>query len=96
MNKPSKRIPIADAKRIAEAHGQRQVIIVTWDGKNTHVVTYGQSVDDCKQAAEGGNKLKRFLGWPEELCQARPARAKSLRERIKTQEPITLGGRNGT
>lgn len=69
-----KRIPITAAKRVAQEHGCRQVIILAWDGERTHVVTYGKTIDDCRQAAEGGNDLKRVLGWPEELCNAKPAR----------------------
>lgn len=72
----TKRIPITAAKGIAQAHGLRQVILLGWDGERTHVVTYGKSMQDCRQAAEGGNKLKRALGWPEELCNDKPARAR--------------------
>lgn len=79
--KPPKRIPIAVARRIADAQRQRQVIVVTWDGETTHVVTYGKTLEDCRQAAEGGNRIKRALGWPESLCAAVPARAaKALNE----------------
>lgn len=73
---PAARIPIAAAKRIAEEFGQRQVVLVTWDGETTHVVTYGKSVADCEQAAQGGNFVKKAMGWPEALCAARPARAR--------------------
>jgi hypothetical protein len=73
-----KRIPVKAARKIADEYGQSQVILITWDrvtGK-THVVTYGRTVEDCKQAAAGGNAMKRFMGWPEELCNAQPARAR--------------------
>ena len=71
-------IPIRAARRIAEEFGKDQVIILTWDGAHgrTHVTTYGRTVGACAQAAEGGNRLKRALGWPEELCRAEPARAR--------------------
>lgn len=74
--KPASRIPIAAARRIAEEFGQRQVILVCWDGETTHVTTYGASAAECAQAAEGGNYVKRALGWPERLCSAVPARAR--------------------
>ncbi len=70
-----KRIPIAAAKRFAEEHGLQQVIVLAWDGERTHCVTYGKTAKDCEQAADGGNKLKRALGWSEELCNTKPARA---------------------
>jgi len=74
----SKRIPIAAAKRIADEYDKDQVIVVTWDKATgtTWVTTYGKTVQECVQAAEGGNRVKRALGWPESLCNAKPARAK--------------------
>jgi hypothetical protein len=75
MSRPLK-VPIDDAKQIAAKHGLRQVIIVAWDGDATHVVTYGQSLEDCKQAAQGGNFVKKALGWPDDLCHATPERLK--------------------
>lgn len=72
----TKRIPIQAAKDIASKHACRQVIILAWDGVSTHVVTYGKSVEDCLQAANGGNAIKRSLGWPESECNAVPARIK--------------------
>jgi hypothetical protein len=72
-----KRIPIAAARRIAEQHDCRQVILVAWDeGGRTHVVTYGKTLQDCAQAAAGGNFVKRALGWPEALSNDVPARSK--------------------
>lgn len=75
---PYKDIPIKAAREIAKAYDKSQVIILTFDkvhGK-THVTTYGRTVEDCRQAAEGGNKLKKVMGWPDELCHAKPARAR--------------------
>ena len=72
------RIPIADAKKIGTSHGYDQVIIVAWD-KNTgitSVTTWGSTLEQCAQAAEGGNFVKKAMGWPLEECQAKPARVK--------------------
>lgn len=77
-----KRIPITAAKDVAEKFDCSQVIILAWDGELTHVVTYGKTLLDCEQAAEGGNRVKRFLGWPEDKCQDKPARARK-RELVK-------------
>lgn len=77
LNKMNKRrIPIIEAKNIAKKYGQAQVIIVTWDKENgrTHVVTYGESLQDCDQAAKGGNVVKKALGFPDALCHEQPAR----------------------
>lgn len=75
-----KRIPIAAAKRLAADLGLRQVIIVAHDGERAHVVTYGKSREDCRLAAESGNNLKRHMGWPEDLCNAKPARVRVSQE----------------
>lgn len=76
MNRVTLRIPISAAKEIADRYGQNQVVVVTFDKSTglTHVVTYGKSVEECTQAAEGGNFVKRALGWPESLCNAKPKR----------------------
>jgi hypothetical protein len=44
-------IPIAEARRVAEAHGLKQVVLLGFDGDKTHVVTYGVTKEDCRQAA---------------------------------------------
>ena len=81
-NKTGKRIPIADAKRIGEAHGYSQVIIVAWDQKTgiESVCTWGKSITDCDQAANGGNFVKKAMGWPDEHCHAKPSRIKRKEE----------------
>jgi len=70
----SSKIPVSAAQAIADEYGQNQVIIVTFDKSTglTHVVTYGKTKDECSQAAKGGNFVKRALGWPESLCDAKP------------------------
>lgn len=84
----AKRIPISVAKRIADDHDLAQVIVAAWDKKAavTHVVTYGKSVEECEQAAAGGNAVKKALGWPESLCNEEPFRVKALKKRIEELE----------
>lgn len=76
-----KRIPISVAKGVAAATDCQQVIILAWDGELTHVVTYGKTVENCAQAAEGGNRIKRFLGWPENTM-SQPSRVNKLEKEI--------------
>ncbi len=76
-----KRIPISTAKEVAEKHDLRQVIVAAWDGERTHIVTYGTSVEDCAQAADGGNLIKKALGWPKHL-KAEPNRVSKLKAKI--------------
>lgn len=82
-SKTGKSIPIKAAREIGESLGYTQVIITAFD-KNTgrtHITTWGKSVEDCEQAADGGNFVKKALGWPEEKCRAIPSRARK-------QEPV--------
>ena len=74
----SKRIPIKAAKEISEKYNHNQVIICTFDKDEgrTHVVTYGKTLKDCDEAAKGGNFVKKALGWPDNLCNAKPNRIK--------------------
>lgn len=78
MGKTGKRIPISDAKSIGNKHGYSQVIIVAWDDQTgtTSVCTWGSTLEQCKQAADGGNMVKKAMGWPKEMCEAKPARVK--------------------
>lgn len=78
-----KRLPINDLRELANKRDLRQVILMAWDGERTHVVTYGRSVEDCNQAAIGGNKLKEAMNWPKELCDAEPSRVKKLKKEAK-------------
>jgi len=74
------RLPIRAAKDVGELYKLRQVILLAWDGELTHVVTWGRTVEDCSQAADGGNKLKKKWGWPE--CNDQPSRVKKLQDEV--------------
>lgn len=78
----SKRIPIKAARDFAEAHGLDQVIIWTWDHKTQQVITYGRTVEDCEQAARGGNVVKQSAGWPLNECQDEPSRVKKMKAEL--------------
>ena len=80
------RLPIQDAKEIAHRRGLRQVILLAWDGERSHVVTYGKSVEDCDQAAQGGEKMKKLMGWPN--WEAEPSRVKKLRAALERADRI--------
>lgn len=72
----NKRIPISAAKRISQDYNFQEVVIFAYDPEtgNQHVTTYGKTKEQCIDAARAGNFLKRALGWPEKLCNAKPAR----------------------
>lgn len=82
-----KRIPIKAAKEFAKNHGLSHVIIMAYDGELNHVVTYGDTVENCAQAADFGNKLKDALGWPKCLHD-QPSRVKALQKKVKKLEAI--------
>ena len=66
-------IPIKAAKAIADTYEWPVVVIFAADHDgNQHVTTYGANIMDSKNAAMAGNKLKKHLGWPDDLCKAKP------------------------
>lgn len=85
MKKSSKKIPISAAKEISKTYDKDQVILVTWNKKfgDTWVTTYGKTVADCAQAAEGGNFVKKALGWPNELTESKTTRQKNQEDTIR-------------
>jgi hypothetical protein len=68
------------------------VILLAWDGARTHIITYGRSLEDCDQAAHGGNRLKKHWGWPNSLHDFPPrvkrmqAELRALRAKVKELE----------
>ena len=64
-----KRIPIAAARRIAEAYGYDQVVIYARkvgsapDPCGEHLTTYGVNKEHCSVAARMADVLKKFMGW---------------------------------
>ncbi len=93
---PTKRIPIAEAKRIAKAHKQSIVCLVTWERETgvQHVVTYGETKQECQWAADLGNQIKeKVLKWPKDQCDAQPARAKAPVKRQDLTAPQTKKNR---
>ena len=70
-----KRIPIKEARNLGKRLGMDKAILILEEASGrTHVVTWGERLLHCVEAARFGNEIKRKLGWPEELCHAKPAR----------------------
>lgn len=80
--KTGQRIPINVAKNIGTEYGYSQVVLHAYDGNTgvQHVTTWGKSVSDCDNAAEGGNAIKKLLKW--ESTDAVPNRVKRLNDEI--------------
>ena len=89
-----KRLPIQAAKDVAQKYGQAQVILVAWDEDDnlTHVVSYGRTLKDCESAAAGANLIKKALGFPESLCNDKPARVRRREKRNDPKPPIQNSG----
>jgi uncharacterized Rossmann fold enzyme len=90
-----KRIPISAATKLAEELGLRQVILVAWDGEQTHVVTYGKTTEDCDQAAQGGDVIKKAIHWPDSLLNTFPSRVKALKAKVAELE-AKIASQGGT
>lgn len=60
-----KRIPISAAKRIAEAYGYSQVIVIARAvGEGEHCTTYGIDKANCDVAAKIGQFItSKIMGW---------------------------------
>ncbi|MGB3749410.1 MAG: hypothetical protein WA961_14520 [Rhodanobacter sp.] len=84
------RLPLSAAETVARDHDFLQVIVLAWDGQQTCVATYGTTAEQSAQAAEGGNRIKRALGWPESMCDAVSAQVQRLRDRIAELERQNL------
>lgn len=67
------KIPISLAKEVREQLGLTHLVIfgMAEDGEQL-VATHGETERHAREAAQAGNKLKGALGWPENLCKARP------------------------
>jgi hypothetical protein len=67
--KKGQRIPITAGRRIAEAYGYDQVVIIAraiGEGGTEHVTTYGVDKANCVVAAHIGNFIKhKIMQWPE-------------------------------
>lgn len=67
------KITVKDAKAIRDNFGATHLVIFAIDPDGTqHVATHGQTRQHAQEAAKAGNKLKAALGWPDDLCAARP------------------------
>lgn len=78
------KIAIKDLKELAQLRKLKQVIVFGWDGSQTHVATYGETIEDCAKAAAGANKIKSGWGWPESNL-VEPPRVASLQATIREQ-----------
>ena len=78
-----KKIPIKAVKDLAKKYNLKQAILFGWDGKRTHSVTYGETVDDCDQASQGAKVIQRGWEWPDEIVNQEPTRVQKLKDEIK-------------
>lgn len=82
-------IPVSVAEKIAVDCSQLQVIVFGWDGVNTCIATFGVTVEDCAQAADGANYIKHKWSWPDSNF-TEPPRVQKLLDIIKLKEARVL------
>jgi len=83
----SESIPWEELKTLGLKYNLSHLILLAYNpATNTeYVSTWGNSIDDCSQAADFGNELKDKLGWPEHLHEY-PDRVKKLQDQVKLYE----------
>jgi hypothetical protein len=81
-----KKVPIKSVRNIGKEFGFDQVIVLSFSRKDgvTNVATWGKTTNDCDEAAQGGNYIKKeILNWPDNYCQTEPNRVTKLKREIK-------------
>jgi hypothetical protein len=81
-------IPISVAESIANDMNYDEVVIFAANHTTgrQHVTTFGKSVYASASAAQGGNAIKKLLGWPEDQCHAKSSKqteVSAINEAIK-------------
>lgn len=76
------KIPVPELTRLLRTYGLKQLILVAWDGEKEHVATDGATLGDADNAAEGGNFVKKALGWPT-AARANSARVTEFVRRVQ-------------
>lgn len=91
MKKTGLRIPISAASAIGKEHGYNKIVVFAFDDVTgvQSVCTWGQTGDDCEDAAFLGNKVKEALGWPDSYCHLKPSR-QIKRENFQTENKKLL------
>lgn len=84
------RLPIKALKELAIKYNFSHIIVFARESGcyQNYIATYGGSIEQCSQAADFGNKMKKALKWPESL-QIQPSRVKRIQKELKqTKEKI--------
>lgn len=79
------RIPIKAAKEFSNKYDKDVVVVLSLshDDNQLWVTTYGKNIEDCDFAAQIGNAVKKYLGWPPEKCMDEPHRVIKMKQEIK-------------
>jgi hypothetical protein len=74
----AKRIPVSSLADLAKSQKLTHAVLLGFDQSDNrnYFVTWGATVEACSQAADMGNKLAEFMGFPD--LQLEPARVKVL------------------
>ncbi|AMJ65020.1 hypothetical protein [Hymenobacter sp. PAMC 26628] len=75
-------VTIEQAKSIRKELKATHLIMFTADSEGgQNVATHGESEQQAHEACQYGNKLKKLLGWPEELYQSTPTQRAEWRRK---------------
>jgi hypothetical protein len=79
-------ISVEVAKQIREQIGASHLILFVRaaDGSE-NISTHGDTEQQAHEAADFGNKLKKLLRWPEELCQSTPQQRAEWQRKTVTE-----------
>lgn len=84
------KLPIKAAAAVASAYDLEQVLLIGWDGKQVHVVTYGTTPENCKAAAKAQDfwlgRIREFSFRDEPDRIALTARVSRLLEAVEGAE----------
>lgn len=98
MKKECSRIPIKACRDFVKTQGLLYAVIFARGTTISHVVTYGNTIEESEAAAKLGNQMKKGLSWPAS-SQAMPPRVvrnqRALAEKIVDALFADGGARRG-
>ena len=92
MGSEFKQVPVEQAGLVGEIYNMDQVIILSLQRENNKAVvtTWGKTAVDADQAAQAGNEVKRYLGWPEVKCTSISARVIDIRNDLREAKTLII------
>lgn len=77
------KIPYEKAEKFARENECKVVVILAWDGSNSHVVTWGESAEQSDFAADTGHQMRCVLNWKDNMY-VDSSKVKALKDEIES------------